>query len=153
MMNLILSLGLATTYLAQPTLTKEVKPYCGAKNKMLHFCKVDDDCKYSDEVCNEEGYCYPVQFIWNDCATREKELTPYCGAKYMMMRECKTSWDCSFTDEYCDQGWCMTDASLYDNYDCLDGIAVQIAEIAKSSEEQKKEALRDRDCAVILCPP
>lgn len=120
---------------------------------MIHFCQTDENCIYSDEVCNEEGRCYPVQFIWSDCATREKELTPFCGVKTMMLRECVTSWDCAFTDEFCDQKYCMADVSLYDDYDCLDGIAVQIAEIAKSSDDQKRQALRERDCAVILCPP
>ena len=151
MLNLILTVGIATTYIASAT-AKELKPYCGAKNKMIRFCKTDDDCEYSDEVCQDDK-CYTVQFFTSDCGKEEKVLTPYCGAKLAVITECKTSWDCLYTDEYCDdQGYCMADLSLYDDFDCLEDLAVKIAEIAKSSDEQKLEALRARDCAAVSCP-
>ena len=111
---------------------KTLKHYCGPKTMDIRFCQRSQNCKYSDEYCNQDGICQTAMSLYadNPCGydlpqveeVPRKVLKPLCGVfKTQEIRDCDNDFDCFYCDEFCNESdYCETDMSLYADNPCKD---------------------------------
>lgn len=62
---LFIFLGLAVAFIASMIQAKDLKPYCDNRTLEGRTCKIDDDCIYSDELC-QYTLCTIQEYLYDN---------------------------------------------------------------------------------------